>query len=62
MSRIKAQYQRIVARVMAGDLGVNQSAEVAGLVGAAIAITAGLAAKGDAVGGAVATFFTDHLK
>lgn len=61
MTKLRGKYQRVVARVMSGDLGVNQSAEVAGLVGAAIAITGGLAAKGTDVGGAVATFFTNKL-
>lgn len=62
MTTIQEKYRRLVARVYAGDLGVNQSAEVAGLVGAAIAITAGVAAKGTDVGEAVANFFTDKLQ
>lgn len=62
MTRIRERYQRVVGRVMAGDLGVNQSAEVAGLVGAAVAITAGVAAKGTDVGEAIATFFTSKLQ
>jgi hypothetical protein len=62
MSTIREKFQRTVARLYAGDLGVNQSAEVAGLVGAAVAITAGIAAKGADVGAAVATFFTDKLQ
>lgn len=62
MTRMQEKYRRLVARVYAGDLGVNQSAEVAGLVGAAIAITAGVAAKGTDIGSAVANFFTQKLQ
>jgi hypothetical protein len=62
MNRIRAKARRAVIRVYAGDFGVNQAAEVGGLVGAAIAITAGVAAKGTDIGNAVATFFTSKLQ
>lgn len=61
MSIVKQKYGRLVAKVYAGDFGVNQAAEVGGLVAAAIAITAGVATQGDQVGQAIATFFTDKL-
>jgi hypothetical protein len=59
MSKIRTKFRRAVIRAYCGDLGVNQAAEVGGLVGAAIAITAGVATHGDDIGGAVATFFTN---
>jgi hypothetical protein len=61
MKRLRNKLNRAAVRIYCGDFGVNQSAEVGGLVGAAIAITAGIAAKGTEIGGAVATFFTNHL-
>jgi hypothetical protein len=62
MNRIRSKVRRAVIRVYAGDIGVNQAAEVGGLVGAAIAITAGIATHGADIGGAIATFFTSKLQ
>jgi len=62
MNRIRTKMNRAIIRVYCGDIGVNQAAEVAGLVGAAIAITAGVASKGNDIGNAVATFITGKLK
>lgn len=61
MKRLSNKLNHLVVRIYSGDFGVNQAAEVGGLVGAAIAITAGIATHGGEIGGAVATFFTDQL-
>jgi hypothetical protein len=61
MKRLSNKLNHLVVRIYSGDIGVNQAAEVGGLVGAAIAITAGIATKGTEIGQAVATFFTDQL-
>jgi hypothetical protein len=61
MNRIRTKARRAVIRLYCGDIGVNQAAEVGGLVGAAIAITAGVAAKGTDIGNAVADFIKDKL-
>lgn len=41
-----------------GDRGVNQAAEVGGLVGVAVAVTGAIAAKSTDIGAAVTTFIT----
>lgn len=58
MMDIQEKYRRLVARIYAGDLGVNQAAEVGGLVGVALAVTAGVATQGNTVGTAIGTWFS----
>ncbi len=59
--KIREKGKRAVIRAYSGDLGVNQAAEVGGLVGVAVAVTAGVATKGDQIGGAIATFFQNKF-
>ena len=62
MRTIRDKWRRAVIRVYCGDIGVNQAIEVAGLIAVALAVTAGIANKGGAIGGAVADFIIDKLK
>ena len=43
------------------DRGVNQAAEVGGLVGVAVAVTGAISAKSTDIGQAVTTFITNSL-
>lgn len=61
LEKVKDAVHRISARIYTGDLGVNQSAEVGGLVGAAVAITAGVAGFGDEIGEGIKDFFVDQF-
>ena len=61
LDKIREKATRTVVRVYCGDLGVNQAAEVGGLVGAAIAITGGLATFGDDIGETISGFFSDQF-
>jgi hypothetical protein len=61
MRKIRDKWRRAVIRVYCGDVGVNQAVEVAGLIAVAIAVTTGIAAKGNDIGAAVATFIMDKL-
>jgi len=50
-----------LATRLRGDRGVNQAAEVGGLVGVAVAVTGAIAAKSTDLGDAVTTFITGKL-
>lgn len=58
MTELRAKAKRAAIRLYCGDLGVNQSAEVAGLVGVATAVTAGVITVAPKIGEAIGTFWT----
>ncbi len=61
MQSMREKVLETVVRLRHGDLGVNQSAEVGGLVGVALGVTAAVAGNADGVGQAVTNFFTEAL-
>ena len=61
MHAMRERMRRRLIRLYSGDLGVNQSAEVGGLVGVAVAVTAAVATKGPDIADSVVTFITDKL-
>ncbi len=61
LEKLKDAVRLASARIYTGDLGVNQAAEVGGLVGVAVAVTAGVAGVGDEVGEAIGTWLGDKF-
>lgn len=58
LDKIKDRIHLVSAKIYTGDLGVNQAAEVGGLVGVAAAVTAGVATAGPDVGEAIGNWFS----
>jgi hypothetical protein len=59
LEKIKDTVHLVSAKIYTGDIGVNQAAEVGGLVGVATAVTAGVAGFGDDIGEAIGTWLGD---
>jgi hypothetical protein len=58
---VRDRWRRAVMRVYCGDFGVNQAAEVGGLVAGTIAVGAAISTHAPSIAGGIATFWNNQL-